>query len=116
MEQELEIAMNGEYKNLNLKPKPLKGIKGIEVGNHIVVEKSFAEGYEFNGKFGPSYSCKVNYKGEEVTFWLNKKEHDVYKDLGGVGDKVKISLNRESYVNSKTGLEVLYNKLHFEAA
>jgi hypothetical protein len=116
MEQTLDIVENGQYKNLNLKPKPLKGIKGIEPENYVIVEKVFAEGYELDGKFGKSYSCKVQYKGEEVTFWLNEKEHDVYKEICGVGDPVKIFLRRESYMNPKTGLEVIYNKLFFEGA
>ena len=115
-ETDLPITENGQYKNIVLKPKPLKGIKGIEPDTYIVVEKVFAEGYENDGKFGKSYSCKVSYKGDEVTFWLNEKEHTIYKDIGGVGDNVKIYLTRESYMNPKSGLEITYNKLNFEAA
>ena len=114
MEQDLNIVTNGQYKNINLKPRPMKGIKGLESDNYIIVEKVFPEGYENQGKFGPSYSCKVLYKGEEVAFWLNEKEHNVYKDLGGQGDKVKITLKKEPYVNPKTGVEMLFNKLYFE--
>ena len=36
VEQELEIVTNGQYKNINLKPRPLKGIKGLEDGNFIL--------------------------------------------------------------------------------
>lgn len=115
-EQELQIIANGEHKNINLKPKLNKGIAGLEEGNHVIVEKVFAEGYENDGKFGKSYSCKVKYKGEEVSFWLTEKEHEVYKTIGGVEDKVKITLTKENYVNKNTGVETRYNKLVFEAA
>jgi len=113
MEQEINIVENGQYKNINLKPKPMKGITGIDNGNYIIVEKVFAEGFENEGKFGKSYSCKVRYKDEECSFWLNEKEHAIYGPLGGVGDLIRISLNKESFVNPKTGVEMLYNKLTF---
>jgi len=115
-EQTLEIVQNGEYKNINLKPKLNKGIAGLNDGNFIVVEKVFAEGYEVESKFGKSYSCRAKYKGDEVSFWLNAKEHDVYKDLGGIGDSVKITLKKEAFVNPKTGVEMLIARLYFEAA
>jgi len=115
-EQELEVTQNGEYKNINLKPKLNKGIAGLNDGNFITVAKVFAEGYEVTSKFGLSYSCRANYKGDEVSFWLNEKEHAVYKDIGGVDDSVKITLKKEPYVNPKTGMEMILNKLYFEAA
>jgi len=124
VKQELEILKNGQYSNLNLKPKLNKGLKGLDDGNHIIVEKVFAEGYEYisktlkdyNDEPLKSYSCKVLYNGEEVTFWLNAKEHEVFKDIGGIGDNVKISLKKEPTVNKFTGVEMLINRLYFEEA
>ena len=119
VEQELEITVNGQYNNINLKPKPLKGMKGLEDGNHIVVKKLFAEGFEVEPKnptWKPSYSCKAEYLGKEVTFWLTQKEHDSYKVIGGVDDSVKITLKKEGRVNPKTGIESVYPILYFEAA
>lgn len=115
VEQTLEIVPNGQYKNINLKPKLNKGIPGLDNGNHIIVEKTnFAEGMAINGKFGTSYSCRVTYRGEEVSFFLNEKEHQQYAQTGDVGDSVKITLTKEPFVNKKTGVEMLFNKLTFE--
>jgi len=114
VEQELDIIENGQYKNINLKPKLNKGIAGLEKDNYVIVEKTFAEGREHVSQYGKSYSCGVSYRGEDVTFWLSEKEHIVYKELGGIGDRVKITLTKESFVNKKSGVEMLYNKLNFE--
>jgi hypothetical protein len=77
--------------NLNLKTKVNAAtgevIQGLTVGNYVIVEKVFATGFE--AKFG--YSCKVRYNNTECSFFLSQKEHEVYKDLGGIGDKVKIT-------------------------
>jgi hypothetical protein len=115
-EQKIEITTNEKgYKNINLKEKPLKGIKGIDDGNYIIVEKIFVEGKEFDNQYGSkSYSCKVKYSGEDVTFWLSNKEHDKYKTCGGEGDKVKIGLTEEKYINRKTGGKALRGVLSFE--
>ena len=114
-EQELEITQNGEYKNIRLKPNLVKGLKGLEYDNYIIVEKTdFAEGMEFNGQFGKSYSCRVTYKDEQVSFWLNEREHTAYKGVGGVGDKVKITLFKHTFTNPKTGMEGAVPRLKFE--
>lgn len=124
-EQKLEIIENEKngkvYKNLNLKSRLHKGIKGLDDGNYVIVEKQYAEGYEFvspslkDGKGNPvvSYSCRAFYGGEDVSFWLSEKEHEMYKEAGGVGDNVKILLNKEPYVNPKTGAEMMLQKLAF---
>ena len=109
-EQKLEIVENGQYNNLNLKTNFAKKIKGIEDGNYIIVTKCFAEGREWQGKYGPSYSCKVTYDDTECSFWLNQKEHEVFMDCGGIDDKVKITLKKETYVlnNEERTKQVLY--------
>lgn len=118
-EQKLEIQTNigkdgKEYYNLNLKPKPLKNIKGLDDGNFIIVEKVFIEGYEIESKYGKIYSCKVKYDNKEPTFILNEKEHAVYKNIGGIGDGVKITLNKRSVLNKMTGMEMIVPTLSFE--
>jgi len=123
MEQEIKIVENGQYKNINLKSKLHKGIKGLEDGNHIIVEKVYAEGREYqsptlkdrNGDPLMSYSCRVVYLDNEVSFWLSAFEHETYQALGGEGDKLKITLNKEPFVNPKTGAEMILQKLSFEA-
>lgn len=113
-EQKLEIVQNGDFKNVNLKPKLHLGIKGLDNGNHIIVGKLFDDGLEKEGKFGKYYITKVLYDSEEVSFILSDKEHAAFKAEGTVGDNVKITLNKESMVNKKTGVEMLFNKLYFE--
>jgi len=100
---------NGKvFKNIDLK----------ELGNgeFIVVEKLYAEGQEFSGTFGKSYSCKALYNTESISFWLREKynEHKRYADCGGVGDKVKIIAKEEVVVNPKTKAKMLVTKFDFE--
>jgi hypothetical protein len=116
VEQEIEIRTNGAFKNIELKPKLHKGIKGLTSGNHIVVSKIYKDGMEKEGQYGKYYIAKVLYKDEEVSFFLNEKEHEAFSKAGNIGDKVKITLNKESFVNKKTGVESMLNKLTFMAA
>ena len=111
-EQALEIIENGQYKNIALKGNMKKGIDGLEDGNHVVIEKVFASGYENNGQFGKSFSCKAIYNGDEVSFWLNEKEHEVYQDVGGEGDKVKIT-GKDKTIKTKMGRKII-TELTFE--
>ncbi len=117
-EQELDIVENGAYKNINPKPNANKGIKGLDIDNFITVEKVFAEGLEIaskNPKWSPFYSCKVKYKNEEVSFLCSQKEHDIFKEVGGIGDNIKIILVEERKVN-KNNVTTLVNTLKFESA
>jgi len=131
MEQELEIRTNGEYKNLNLitkferdgqnvklvDGKTIVKEQGLEVGNFVIVEKVFAEGRDVpskNAGWSNSFTCKATYLGEEVSFWLKPVEHDQYKDCGGIGDKVKISLIEVEVPDKKTGKMNKYENLRFE--
>ncbi len=118
VEQELEIQINGDFKNISPKPNLNKGVKGLDIGNHIVVEKVYAEGFEMKPKaagWKPYYSVKVVYKGEEVTFLMSQIEHNKYKEIGGVGDKVKVTLTEEKITNPKTNIVSLIPRLTFEA-
>lgn len=129
MEQELEIKTNigkngTEYKNINLKDKSKTNEKGIQDGNYIIVEKTSVDGFEHvsptlkTAKGDPviSFSCKARYKGQDVSFWLSAREHELYKAVGGVGDKVKISLAEEKKVNPRTGVKNLIPVLSFSLA
>lgn len=86
-----------EYKNINLKTRLNGGelVKGLEPNTYIIVQKQFVEGRPITQY--PLFSCKVIYKGEEVSFVLNEKEHEQYKKIGEVGDNVKISMHQETY-------------------
>lgn len=112
-EQTLEIhtvtGKNGnEYKNIVLKPTKKQrqaGVEGLKPEHYIIVEKVFPEGFEnitvFDGKENKSYSCKVKYGDDEVSFWLNERQHEAYKVLGGEGSQVKITAGLKE--NTKTG-------------
>lgn len=108
-EQEIEIHVNGDYKNIY--PK-----KELEVGNYIIVNKSqFDEaGPEREGKFGPYHNATVEYKGEEVSIsFLKPKYAEEYNAAGGLGDDVYVWLDKESFVNKKTDMEMVYKRLYF---
>lgn len=89
-EQKLEVKVNGQYNNIDL--------KSLEPNNSVTVEKVFAEGYKLESKTykkkdgSPSlyFSCKVKYEGKDCTFFLNENQHESYKVQGGIGDKVRI--------------------------
>lgn len=123
------IVQNGQYNNLVLKTKYKKNgkmfvfdsdgnkivdVQGIPSGKDIVVSKKYIEGREVAGKFGLSFSCLVTYNGTECSFFLNQKEHDVYKTVGGIDDSVKISLVVEPYLNPVTGIKGEAERLYFE--
>lgn len=124
METQLEIQTTEKgYKNLNLKTKAKKGIKGLEDSQYVVVEKLFPTGYKVDTSFKDkqgnpvyNYSCKAKYRDTEVSFFLNEKEHEVYQTLGGIGDKVKITAKDEIFVNPKNGIRSIITKLLFERA
>lgn len=128
-EQQLEIKENNGYKNITLKTKykrdskgnlelendnPIVVDQGLEVGNHIVVEKTIVDGLKVAGRYGDSYSCKADYAGQEISFWLNPIEHEQWASTGGVGDKVKISLEEVTKTNKKSGAKQIFNNLVFE--
>ena len=89
-EQELAITTNGQYKNINLKTRykwnaqtkqfefdsdgnKVIVAQGVKPDHYVILTKGdYPEGYPVEGKFGTSYSYKVTYKGEEVSFFLNK--------------------------------------------
>ena len=132
-EQILEITENGEYKNIQVKTQyewdknakqfkfdpeanKIVNFQGVKPDHYIVVEKGdFAEGYPYEGKFGTSYSCRVNYSGEEVSFWLSTEwSHKAFAEAGDVNDKVKISCAMVEKLNKKLGVKVPVEVLTFE--
>ena len=130
MEQKIELIQNGNYFNLPLKTKYKKNgkmlvlddngqkiikEKGLDDGNFIIVEKKYAEGRANDGLYGTSYSCGVIYGEQECSFWLNEAEHDVYKNLGGQGDSVKISMRIETYTHRVLGVPMEKQVLIFES-
>lgn len=130
MEQDLKIYENGQYKNIYPKTKYKRNgpklvldennkkiplYEGLDDGNHIVVEKtSFAEGKKIEKPTYVMYVCQVTYKGEDVSFVLYETEHAKYASAGDVGDKVRITLRKESVVNQKTGNEMMVERLYFD--
>ena len=113
--KELPIEENGQYKNISLKQKWDQGDllrDGLGDGEYVIVNKddNFSEGLLNNGKFGPSYSCKVKYKDEQVSFWLNEKEHVKFAEVGDCGDTIKILNLRETftYQGKEKKKDVLY--------
>ena len=86
--------------SLTLKTKVAKDgsvSQGLSVGDEVIVEKVFAEGFENNKFDQPSYGCRVIYDDKLCGFFLNAKQHDVYKNVGGAGDKIKIIAYMRDY-------------------
>jgi hypothetical protein len=111
MEQKINITekqgKNGKtYKNINL--------KDLDVGNYCIVEKQYAEGLKVQGKFGDVFSVGLKYCDESVSAWLNAKDNEVFKNLGGVGDRLKVTAEEMRATNPKTKVTMLYKKLKFE--
>jgi hypothetical protein len=88
--------------------------QGIKPEHYVIVEKIYAEGKEFEGKYGKSYSCGVKYKGKDCSFWLPELQHKEFAKAGGIGDKVKISCTLVEKLNKKLGVKVPVEVLKFE--
>lgn len=129
MEQDLQIYENGQYKNIYPKTRYKRNGKnyviengqkvplflGLEDGNHTIVKKhKFVDGKKIEKPTYTMYVCIVEYKGEEVSFILYENDHEKYSSAGGVGDKVKISLKKETMVNPVNGQEQMIEKLYFD--
>ena len=130
-EAKIPIYEDGNYKNIYPKTrfqrkgkviqkgadgKPVVKNQGLAPDEFIIVEKLYADGHTVEMPTYTFYNCKVKYEGEEVSFTLYENEHKEYKDVGGVGDRVKILLTMGSYIDSKTGMEVPKPELHFSLA
>jgi hypothetical protein len=118
----MEIKTNGDYKNVSLKNKykvedgkKVITQQGINPGESAILEKIFAEGQERDGKFGTFFSCKAKLEtGDEVSFILNPKQHEAFRTCGGVGDKVRETVTKETFINPKNGNEGMYEALNFD--
>lgn len=131
-EVKLPIEVKGAFKNIRLKTlyktNPDKSpvldennqkivvAQGLEDGDHIIVTKNdkFLDGREIKMPTYTMYSCSVTYNDEKVSFLVYSEEHEEFKNCGGLGDKVKISLKKGIQINRKTGLEMIVAKLIFE--
>ena len=130
MEQKLEIYTNGTFKNIYLKDRyqrdkkgnvltgadgmPTVTNKGLDIGNHVVVEKRFADGMKVEKPSYTSYNCGVIYEETDCAFFLYEKDHQKYAACGGQGDLIKISLKEERITDKKTGKPKLIEVLEFE--
>jgi len=72
-------------------------LTGLSVGESLIFEKVFAEGFENNNFEQPSYGCRVIYDDKLCGFYLNQKQHDRFKDCGGAGDNVKVTVYEREY-------------------
>ena len=121
-EQELQIYTttgkdNKEYKNIVLKTKVDKATgevrQGLKTDHFITVEKAFADGRKVaGGADWTMFGCGAKYKGEEVSFVLYDRDHDAWKECGGVGDVIRISAYTHKYKYQDVEKSTL--KLKFE--
>ena len=115
-ETAIEIQVKGTYRNIYLNT--------IKSGDYIIVKKRFAEAKarESPSKFKAGamntfYSCGVEYKGENVSFLLNKAEDAAaFNECGGIGDSLKITHEQSIATKSVRGVvkPVVVDKYTFE--
>lgn len=73
--------------------KPIVLQQGLEVGEEIILEKTFVSGIEKPSKFNnskPYYAVTAKWNDKEISFFLNYYQHEKFKNAGGEGDKVKV--------------------------
>ena len=96
-EQILNITERGQYKNIDL--------KDIDNDNYIIVQKIFEKGLEKKATKGDRtwnyYIIKARYNDEEVGFILSDTANSMYKELGGIDDKIKITCHLVEKKNQK---------------
>ena len=93
-----ETERNGRtFKNIDIKRGNVDfGIAPLPRDHYVVVTKKFDEGREFSKTFSgnsqptKSYLIVVEYKGEDVAFFMTEREHDMFKLAGGAGDEVRL--------------------------
>lgn len=115
----LPIETNGEYKNVQIKPKwnkkTLKFEGGVQEGQCARFEKVFPEGRPISstkyvnkdGSPSVSYSTRAkDANGVEVSFWLTEAEHQQFVALGDKGTKFTATTAKETIVNTATGAEI----------
>ena len=70
---------------------------GLKPNQTIIMEKIFAEGYENKKGTYSFFSCKAKYQDKEVSFLLFEKDHDSFKEAGGIGDEFSVTLTPYEY-------------------
>lgn len=108
---------NGTKKEFILKDgKKIVKEQGLKPGEFVVVTKRFPHAQELDGPFGKWYKAGVTYKGEDVSFSLDKKYLEAYNSIGDKGSAVRIECTLENVLNKKIGVEVPTETLTFRAA
>lgn len=85
-EKQIPIVQKGEFKNIEPKQEldPQKG-------EYIIFKKLYNEGKEIEGKYGISYVVSVQYRDEQVSFFLSPYQHDKLVKVAGIDEKVKMT-------------------------
>jgi len=104
------------YFRLDVKPKPMKGVKGLAEGEYIIVKKNFADAQKKSSPkgFGDYFITTVGVGDKNVTLFMNLKEGEDYNQCGGLGDEIKLIMTKVGYTNPKTGAETMYPRISFE--
>jgi hypothetical protein len=86
-ETTLDIDRSSGYANADFKDDE----RGLKAGEYVDIEKYRVDGQQYKGEYGPYYRVTVLVDGEQVSGFLNEKEHEQYAKTGGEGDKVRMS-------------------------
>lgn len=123
---EVELIPNGDFYNINPK-KQMKPGQYIEVVKTYTLPRISKDYHDHSltdvdllgeSKYDPFGIASVSYDGVDCSFFLKgKKSNDEVKkfaETGGEGDKIRIIISTQSFVNDKTGLTISYPVMDFE--
>ena len=103
MESEVKIyqTVRGDksYNNIDIKKGSLDNdVAPLGKDKYIVVKKLKEEGFKVENRYNtefPNYVVTVEYKGTEVSFFMNSGEYHLFQQKGSVGDKVRLWHRRQ---------------------
>lgn len=111
---EKEIKIN----ETNIKGKIFYSInpkQDLDNGEYVVVEKMYMQSKMYKNKYGgEGYLTNVKYKDKQVSFFMNLKQKEVFDNIAGIGDKVKIKVVEKTYTNPRTKVKIMYKDYEFE--
>jgi hypothetical protein len=94
--EQVEFKVNGDYKNLEVKPKPRAGFLGIPVGTYIeAVKEEFQEAMVKTGQYGDYAVATFTVDGDKVSMFLSKAEE--WEEFNSIGLDQPFAIYYEKY-------------------
>jgi len=94
--EQVEFKVNGDYKNLEVKPKPRAGFLGIPPDSYIeAIKTDFQEALVKNGQYGDYAVATFEVDGDTVSMFLNKAEE--WEEFNSIGLDQPFAIYYEKY-------------------